>query len=62
MALNPLKRIVKSTLNRDPIEEVFWGSPTSDTYDKVLHNYTIMPNDYKQETVSRCLKKLSKPK
>jgi hypothetical protein len=37
--MNPLKRIVKSTLNRDPIEEIFWGSPTADTYQKVLTNY-----------------------
>lgn len=45
MSLNPLMRIVKSTLNRDPIEEIFWGNPTAETYTKVLSNYKMFPMD-----------------
>jgi len=45
MSLNPLMRIVKSTLNRDPIEEIFWGNPTAETYAKVLANYKMFPID-----------------
>lgn len=43
MSLNPLMRIVKSTLNRDPIEEIFWGKPTAETYSKVLTNFRMFP-------------------
>jgi hypothetical protein len=48
IALNPLKRIVKSTLNRDPLEEVFWGTPTADTYLKVLNQYRALPLQNRQ--------------
>jgi hypothetical protein len=48
IALNPLKRIVKSTLNRDPLEEIFWGSPTADTYLKFLNNYRALPTQNRQ--------------
>lgn len=45
MSLNPLIRIVKSTLNRDPVEEIFWGNPTAETYAKALTNYLMFPMD-----------------
>jgi hypothetical protein len=48
IALNPLKRIVKSTLNRGPLEEVFWGTPTADTYLKVLNQYRALPLQNRQ--------------
>ena len=48
IALNPLKRIVKSTFNRDPLEEIFWGTPTADTYIKVLNNYRTLAPESRQ--------------
>ena len=60
--MKSLKNIIKSTLSKDPFDVIFWGEPTSETFNDAVSTYLSSGRETKKQIEDRAYGKLNKNK
>lgn len=60
--MNQIKSIIKAGLAKDPLDVIFWGDPTEQTFKDALSIYKSGTMQNKREIEQRAYRKLQKYK